>query len=66
MENYFAIFPRYGRFSSTVWKIQPCFSTLWKTFEQFFHAMEDFLPHRGKLCPIREIRVIGSVAIMAA
>jgi ABC-type spermidine/putrescine transport system permease subunit I len=24
------------------------FSTLWKTFPGFFHAMEDFFPHHGK------------------
>ena len=28
MENFFAIFPRYGRFFSTLWKNRPDFSTL--------------------------------------
>ena len=49
MEDFLPILPRYGRFSSTLWKISVVFSTLWKIFRQFFHAMEDFLPHRGKL-----------------
>jgi hypothetical protein len=41
MENFFAIFPRYG-------KLFCDFSTLWKTFSQFFHAMENYFPQCGK------------------
>jgi hypothetical protein len=32
MENFFAIFPRYGKNVSTPWKKQPDFSTVWKIF----------------------------------
>jgi len=38
MENFFAGFPRHG-------KISPLFSTAWKNFSGFFHAMEN-LPCR--------------------
>ena len=41
MEDFFPIFPRYGRFYGD-------FSTLWKIFLGIFHAMEDFLPWCGK------------------
>ena len=50
MENYFAIFPRYGKIFSTLWKNRPIFprngksfsdfSTQWKKFSGFFHTME--------------------------
>jgi hypothetical protein len=51
MENFFAFFPQYG-------KLFRDFSTVWKTFSRFFHAMEkmpvplqrDF-PQCGKLFP---------------
>ena len=36
METFFAIFPRYGKFFED-------FSTVWKTFSKFFHAMENFI-----------------------
>ncbi|NLB65763.1 MAG: hypothetical protein GX803_04765 [Lentisphaerae bacterium] len=42
MENFLEIFPRYGNFLSTLWKNWPLFSTPWKTFWRFFHAMESF------------------------
>ena len=32
MENFFAIFPRYGKNVSTLWKKRPDFSTVWKIF----------------------------------
>ena len=51
MENYFGIFPRYGKILSTVWKNMPIFSTQWKNFQRFFHTMEKllpFFPHNGK------------------
>jgi hypothetical protein len=35
MENFFPDFPRYGKFLGA-------FSTPWKTFAWFFHAMEKF------------------------
>jgi len=41
MENFFADFPRHG-------KIWTEFSTPWKIFCGFFHAMENYFPHRGK------------------
>jgi hypothetical protein len=44
MENWLGFFPRYG-------KLFAGFSTLWKTFLIFFHAMEkcfDFFPRHGK------------------
>lgn len=34
METFFVFFPRYGK----VWRD---FSTLWKSFWRFFHAMEN-------------------------
>ena len=51
MENFFAIFPRYGKIFSTLWKNRPVFSTQWKNFQRFFHTMEKllpFFPHNGK------------------
>jgi len=45
MENFFPDFPRYGKFLGE-------FSTPWKTFAWFFHAMEKFwasFPRHGKL-----------------
>ena len=51
MENFFAIFPRYGKIFSTLWKNRPIFSTQWKNFQRFFHTMEKlspFFPHNGK------------------
>ena len=36
MENFFSLFPRYGRFLES-------FSMLWKIFPHFFHAMEEYL-----------------------
>jgi hypothetical protein len=44
MENFWAIFPQHG-------KLFADFSTLWKTFCRFFHAMENFFgifPRYGK------------------
>jgi hypothetical protein len=35
MENFWAIFPRYG-------KLFRDFSTVWKTFSGFFHGVENF------------------------
>jgi hypothetical protein len=49
MENIFAIFPRYGKYFSTLWKNRPIFSTLWKNFKRFFHTMEKMFPQCGKL-----------------
>jgi hypothetical protein len=43
MENFFEVFPRYG-------KLFDDFSTVWKTFLKFFHAMENLVEeamHRG-------------------
>jgi len=34
MENFFALFPRYGKFFGD-------FSTVWKIFFQVFHSMEN-------------------------
>jgi len=51
MENLFEIFPRYGKYFSTLWKNRPIFSTQWKNFQRFFHTMEKLLgifPHNGK------------------
>ena len=51
MENFYAIFPRYGKIFSTLWKNRPIFSTQWKNFQRFFHTMEKllpFFPHNGK------------------
>ena len=51
MENLFGIFPRYGKYFSTLWKNRPVFSTQWKNFQRFFHTMEKllpFFPHNGK------------------
>ena len=36
MENFLRIFPQYGNFFRD-------FSTVWKTFLKFFHAMENFI-----------------------
>ena len=56
MENFLAIFPRYGRNVSTVWKKRmdiamerPNFSMLWKIFSPIFHGMEEMFPCCGKL-----------------
>jgi hypothetical protein len=48
MENYFEIFPHYGRNVSTLWKIEPKSSTLWKNFQWIFHTMERMFPRCGK------------------
>jgi len=50
MENFFAIFPRYGKIFSTLWKNRPIFSTQWKNFSGFFHTMEKvhYHPIRAK------------------
>jgi hypothetical protein len=50
MEKYFAIFPRYGKNVSTLWKKEAVFSTQWKNFSPFFHTMERICPQCGKLC----------------
>ena len=49
MENFFAIFPYYGKIFSTPWKNRPDFSTQWKTFSGIFHTMERMFPRCGKL-----------------
>jgi hypothetical protein len=49
MENFFAIFPQYGRNVSTLWKKRPDFSMLWKNFSPIFHTMEEMFPWCGKL-----------------
>jgi len=51
MENFFAIFPHYGKNVSTLWKKEVNFSTQWKMFWRIFHTMEKllpFFPHNGK------------------
>jgi len=51
MENFFAIFPRYGKYFSTLWKKRAEFSTVWKIFLRIFHAMEkifSIFPRYGK------------------
>ncbi|HRX05928.1 MAG TPA: hypothetical protein P5306_02430 [Kiritimatiellia bacterium] len=59
METVSPDFPRYGKNAcpasagfSTLWKNPPVFSTPWKTFSNFFHAMEKVFPHRGKPLPL--------------
>ena len=42
-------FPHRGKLFSTPWKNRAFFSTQWKKFSDFFHAMENFFPHRGKI-----------------
>jgi hypothetical protein len=49
MEKSGRIFPHHGKKFSTVWKKQADFSTPWKMFSGFFHAMEKKFPHCGKL-----------------
>jgi len=45
MENFFAIFPRYGKIFSTLWKNRPVFSTQWTDFstqwKKCFHSVEN-------------------------
>jgi len=51
MENFFAIFPQYGKIFSTLWKKRAIFSTQWKNFQRYFHTMEKvfgIFPHNGK------------------
>ena len=49
MENFFAVFPRYGKIFSTLWKKEVVFSTQWKNVSRYFHTMERMFPRRGKL-----------------
>ncbi len=48
---------------STPWKNFPDFSTLWKSFSGFFHAMENYFPQCGKLfvTPISAAGRFGTV-----
>ena len=51
MENFFGIFPRHGKYFSTLWKKQAKFSTVWKIFSRIFHTMDKILaifPRYGK------------------
>ena len=41
MENFFEVFPQYG-------KLFEEFSTAWKIFSDFFHAMENCFSHCEK------------------
>ena len=52
MENFFGIFPHYGKngpFFPYNGKSFGGFSTQWKNFSTVFHAMEKLFPRCGKL-----------------
>ena len=56
MENFWRFFPRYG-------KLFEEFSTVWKTFMKFSHAMENFIRmgENGLKKPVfRGVRAVGS------
>lgn len=62
MEKYFRFFPQYGKFFAT-------FSTVWKTFCNFFHTMEkrSQIPCRNQGFTLLELLVsMAAIALLAA
>ncbi len=62
MENFFAVFPQYG-------KLFRVFSTVWKTFSRFFHSMENFFaffPQYGKRTARAGFSLVELLVVMAA